>query len=269
MDTTQADMQRRTDGARYAIEARGLVKSYHDPKRGRVDAVRGIDLAIKAGEVYGLLGQNGAGKTTTLRMLATILPPTGGTALIDGVDVAADPIEVRRRLGFLSGSTGLYPRLTPRETLRHFGTLHGLPRVQLDQRIEELLGVFDMRGWADGRCEALSTGQRQKVSIARALLHDPAVLILDEPTTGLDVLATSAMIEFIESRRAAGTCVLFSTHVLSEAERLCDRIGIIHRGRVLAEGTTAELREATGEEWLEDVFKKVVLGSGEAPQDEA
>jgi sodium transport system ATP-binding protein len=210
------------------------------------------------------LGQNGAGKTSTLRMLATILPPSEGTARIDGIDVVQDPIEVRRRLGFLSGSTGLYPRLTPRETLQHFGVLHGIAPERLAARIDELLGVFDMRTWADGRCEALSTGQRQKVSIARALLHDPAVLILDEPTTGLDVLATSAMIEFIESRRAAGTCVLFSTHVLSEAERLCDRIGIIHQGQVLACGTKEELRAQTGATWLEDVFKRIVLGGATA-----
>ena len=167
-------------------------------------------------------------------------------------------------MGFLSGSTGLYPRLTPRETLQHFGVLHGIAPERLAARIDELLGVFDMRPWADGRCEALSTGQRQKVSIARALLHDPAVLILDEPTTGLDVLATSAMIEFIESRRAAGTCVLFSTHVLSEAERLCDRIGIIHQGQVLACGTKEELRAQTGATWLEDVFKRIVLGGATA-----
>jgi sodium transport system ATP-binding protein len=247
-----------------AIEAIGLKKSYHDPKRGRVDAVRGINLRIMPGEIFGLLGQNGAGKTSTLRMLATILPPSEGTARIDGIDVVQDPIEVRRRLGFLSGSTGLYPRLTPRETLQHFGVLHGIAPERLAARIDELLGVFDMRPWADGRCEALSTGQRQKVSIARALLHDPAVLILDEPTTGLDVLATSAMIEFIESRRAAGTCVLFSTHVLSEAERLCDRIGIIHQGQVLACGTKEELRAQTGATWLEDVFKRIVLGGATA-----
>jgi sodium transport system ATP-binding protein len=249
---------------RPAIEAIGLKKSYHDPKRGRVDAVRGINLRIMPGEIFGLLGQNGAGKTSTLRMLATILPPSEGTARIDGIDVVQDPIEVRRRLGFLSGSTGLYPRLTPRETLQHFGVLHGIAPERLAARIDELLGVFDMRTWADGRCEALSTGQRQKVSIARALLHDPAVLILDEPTTGLDVLATSAMIEFIESRRAAGTCVLFSTHVLSEAERLCDRIGIIHQGQVLACGTKEELRAQTGATWLEDVFKRIVLGGATA-----
>lgn len=238
----------------HAIQAIGLTKSYVDPKRGRVEALRGLDLACSAGEIYGLLGPNGAGKTTTLRILATILAPTSGTATVAGVDVTRDPLEARRRIGFLSGTTGLYPRLTPRETLRYFGTLHGLEQEPLEARIEELVDAFSMRDYADGRCEALSTGQKQKVSIARAVLHDPAVLILDEPTTGLDILASSAMIEFIDAARARGTCVLFSTHVLSEAEHLCDRIGIIHRGTLLASGTLDELARRTGKEWLEDIF---------------
>jgi len=241
-----------------AIEARGLVKSYADPSRGVVQAVRGIDLECRAGEIFGLLGPNGAGKTTTLRMLATILAPSAGTARIAGVDVVAEPLRARQLLGFLSGTTGLYPRLSPRETLEYFGKLHGLAGTALQARVAELIEVFGLGSYADGRCEALSTGQRQKVSIARAVLHDPPVLILDEPTTGLDVLASSAMIEFIESRRAAGTCVLFSTHVLSEAERLCDRIGVIFAGRVLDVGTKAELAERTGQRWLEDIFKELV-----------
>jgi sodium transport system ATP-binding protein len=253
-------------GAReLAIEARGLTKSYVDPSRGLVAAVRGIDLECRAGEIYGLLGPNGAGKTTTLRMLSTILAPTSGTARVAGVDVVKDPLEARRRLGFLSGSTGLYPRLSPRETLTYFGKLHGLAKDELAARVEELITVFDITSYADGRCESLSTGQKQKVSIARAVLHDPPVLILDEPTTGLDVLASSAMIEFIESRRLAGTCVLFSTHVLSEAERLCDRIGVIFGGRMLDVGTRAELAERTGKHWLEDIFKELVRRAGEDP----
>jgi sodium transport system ATP-binding protein len=223
--------------------------------------VRGLDLDCHAGEIYGLLGPNGAGKTTTLRMLATILSPTSGTAVIDGVNVSEDPLEVRRRIGFLSASTGLYPRLTARETLEYFGRLHGMPADQLAARIDELLELFDIRSFEDGRCQGLSSGQRQRVSIARAVLHDPPVLILDEPTTGLDILASSDMIDFIESRREAGTCVLFSTHILSEAERLCNRIGVIHQGRMLAVGTLDELRERTGREWLEDVFKALVASA--------
>lgn len=252
--------------ARNAIEAAGLRKLFVDPKRGRVEALCGLDLECRQGEIFGLLGPNGAGKTTSLRVLATLLAPTSGTARVDGIDVAADPLEVRRRIGFLSGTTGLYPRLTPRETLAYFGKLHGIEASELDRRIDAMLDRFGMREYADARCESLSTGQKQKVSISRAVLHDPPVLILDEPTTGLDVLASAAMIEFIESRRAAGTCVLFSTHVLSEAERLCDRIGIIFRGRLLAAGTIAELSERTGKKWLADVFLEVVrLGGDGAP----
>ncbi len=241
-----------------AIEARELRKTFHDHERGAVEAVRGVDLICHPGEIFGLLGPNGAGKTTTLRMLATILTPTSGTAFIDGIEVSDDPLEVRRRIGFLSTSTGLYARLTARETLEYFGRLHGLEGKELDDRIEFLLDAFDINPFASGRCEGLSTGQRQRVSIARAVLHDPPVLILDEPTTGLDIMASSDMIDFIDSRREAGTCVLFSTHILSEAERLCDRIGIIHDGRMLAAGTLDQLRERTGVEWLEDVFKALV-----------
>jgi sodium transport system ATP-binding protein len=252
-----------------AVEARGLTKVYLDRKRGPVEALRSLDLTCRAGEIYGLLGPNGAGKTTTLRILATILAPTAGRARIAGVDVVTEPLEARRRLGFLSASTGLYPRLTARETLRYFGRLHGLEGEELEQRIESLVDSFDMGAFADGRCGALSTGQKQRVSIARAVLHDPPVLILDEPTTGLDILASGAMIDFIESRRAAGTCVLFSTHILSEAERLCDRIGVIHGGRLLAVGSYEELAERTGREWLEDIFRVLVeeAAVGDGPGD--
>jgi sodium transport system ATP-binding protein len=241
-----------------AIEARALRKHYQDPRRGTVEALAGLDLECRFGEIYGLLGPNGAGKTTTLRILATILAPTSGAARVDGLDVQADPLEVRRRIGFLSTSTGLYPRLTARETLRYFGKLHGMQPDELEPRIEELIETFELRSIADGRCEGFSTGQKQKVSIARAVLHDPPVLVLDEPTTGLDIMASSAMIEFVESRRAAGTCVLLSTHVMSEAERLCDRIGVIYAGKLLAAGTYEELAADTGREWLDEIFRELV-----------
>lgn len=241
-----------------AIHAEGLKKTFHDPQRGVVEAVKGVDLDCKPGEIYGLLGPNGAGKTTTLRMLSTILAPTAGMARIDGIDVKSNPLEVRRRIGFLSGSTGLYPRLTGRETLRYFAELHGLTGDALESSIAKSMDDFDLHDFADGRCESLSTGQKQRVSIARAVVHDPPVLILDEPTTGLDIMASSDMIDFIESRREAGRCVLFSTHILSEAERLCDRIGVVYDGRMLASGTLAALREDTGTEWLEDVFRELV-----------
>lgn len=241
-----------------AIHAQGLRKTFRDPQRGVVEAVKGIDMDCRKGEIYGLLGPNGAGKTTTLRMLSTILAPTSGTARIDGIEVKDDPLEVRRRIGFLSGSTGLYPRLTGRETLRYFGELHGLKGDRLEAAIQKCLDDFDLHDFVDGRCESLSTGQKQRVSIARAVVHDPPVLILDEPTTGLDIMASSDMIDFIESRREAGRCVLFSTHILSEAQRLCDRIGVVYNGRMLASGTLDQLRAVTGMEWLEDVFRELV-----------
>jgi sodium transport system ATP-binding protein len=241
-----------------AVVAQGLTKSYAHPDKGEVHALRGLDLAANYGEIFGLLGPNGAGKSTTLRILATTLRPTGGRALVDGVDVAQNPEEVRRRIGFLSATTGLYPRLDARETLRYFGTLHGIEKTALERRIEELIETFSMSGFAKQRCEQLSSGQKQRVNIARAVLHDPRVLILDEPTTGLDILGTSEMIDFIQSRKDGRRCVLFSTHVLSEAERLCDRIGIIHGGELLGVGTLDELRANTGARWLEDVFKEYV-----------
>ena len=247
-----------------AVQTRGLRKSYVDPERGQVDALCGLDLDCQWGEVYGLLGPNGAGKTTTLRILGTLLAPTAGTARVAGADVSAEPLEVRRRIGYLSASTGLYPRLTGRETLAYFGRMHGLAGEVLDARIEELKAAFDLAEFFDRRCEGMSTGQRQRVNIARAVLHDPRVLILDEPTTGLDILATSDMIEFIASRKDSGTCVLFSTHVLSEAERLCDRLGIIDHGRLLAEGTLDELRAVTGREFLDEVFQELVRRGSEA-----
>ncbi|MCZ6596050.1 MAG: ATP-binding cassette domain-containing protein, partial [Planctomycetota bacterium] len=208
-----------------AIHTEDLRKVFSDPQRGDVEALAGIDLECRYGEIYGLLGPNGAGKTTMLRILATILAPTAGRASIAGVDVAVDPLEVRRRLGYLSSSTGLYARLSARETLLYFGKLHGLQDGRLGERVDELIAMFQITEFADQRCEGLSSGQRQRVSIARAVLHDPEVLILDEPTTGLDILGTSDMIDFIASRRSEGRCVLFSTHILVEAERLCDRIG--------------------------------------------
>ena len=243
------------------IEVANLRKEFD-----KLVAVNDVSFAARPGAIFGLLGPNGAGKTTTLRMLATILAPTAGTGSVAGADIQREPLEVRRRIGFLSASTGLYPRLTGREIFHYFGTLFGLPENELEARIEELIEAFDLSVFVDQRCESLSSGQKQRISIARAVLHDPKVLILDEPTTGLDILATGDMIDFIAARRSAGRCVLFSTHVLSEAERLCDRIGIIDRGRVLAVGTIDELRERTGRQYLDEVFRSLV--SGETPSDD-
>jgi sodium transport system ATP-binding protein len=243
-----------------AIIAEGLGKVFLDRHRGEVAAARDISFQCHYGEVFGLLGPNGAGKTTTLRMLSTVLSPTSGRATVAGHDVVLEALAVRRSIGFLSGSTGLYARFTPRETLEYFGRLHRMDRRRLRERIEEVLDLLEVRPYADVRCERLSTGNRQRVSIARAIVHDPPVLILDEPTLGLDVLVAASLVRFIEECRARGKCVIFSTHILPEAERLCDRIAVIHGGEVRAVGTPAELRALTGKELLEEVFLALVRG---------
>ncbi len=247
-----------SDPTSSAVRASGLSKSYVSKGRGEVRALDHLDLDCRYGEIYGLLGPNGAGKSTCLRILTTMLAPTSGHAWVHGIEVAEDPIEVRRRIGFLSATTGLYARLDARETLTYFGKLHGMSGEQLEARVEELLDAFDMRSFAERRCEHMSSGQKQRVSIARAVLHDPAVLVLDEPTTGLDILATSDMIDFIASRKDERRCVMLSTHILSEAERLCDRIGILYRGRLLGVGTLDELRAETGRDYLDGVFREFV-----------
>ena len=240
------------------IEARQLVKRFPDKKRGAVCAVDRVTFSCRPGEIYGLLGANGAGKTTTLRILATILAPTEGTAVVAGYDVAKEPQKVRSCVGFLSTATALYGRLSAREMVEYFGRLHGLGEKALQRRTDELFDRLEMDDFRDRRCDKLSTGMKQKVSIARTLVHDPSVMIFDEPTAGLDVMAARTIVRFIRECRGSGKTVIFSTHVMSEAEKLCDHIGIIHGGRLLAEGTLPELRERTGLRDLEDIFVKVV-----------
>src|SRR5579871_5665181 len=236
------------------IEARHLVKRFRDPKRGIVRAVDGVSFSCRPGEIYGLLGANGAGKTTTLRMLATILTPTEGTAVVAGFDVTRDPQLVRSHVGFLSTATALYGRLTALEMVQYFGRLHGLGEAALRSRIDELFTRLEMNDFRDRRCDKLSTGMKQKVSIARTLVHDPSVMIFDEPTVGLDVMAARSIVGFIRECREHGKTVIFSTHVMSEVEKLCDHIGIIHGGKLLAEGTLPELRDRYGKQDLEDIF---------------
>src|SRR4051812_30102595 len=222
-------------------------------------AVDGLSFSVSRGEIYGLLGPNGAGKTTTLRILAGLLPPPGGVARVEDVDVASAPREAQRRLGFLTGGTGLYARLTGREVLAYFGALQGLAPPAVDARLATLSTALDLTGLLDKRCEALSSGQKQRVSIARAVLHDPPVLILDEPTVGLDVLASRFLREYIGSERSRGKAIIFSTHYLAEAELLCDRVGMMHEGRLIAEGPPAELRaRAGGASSLEEAFLRLV-----------
>jgi len=228
---------------------------------GDVLAVVELSLSIPGGEIYGLLGPNGAGKTTALRMLAGLLAPSLGSARVAGYDAGTS--SAKQRLGYLSGSTGLFGRLTPREVLDYFGQIHGLARTAIDQRVAVLAPALALHGILDRRCEALSTGERQRVSIARAVLHDPAVLILDEPTSGLDVLASRFMREFICAERARGKAVLFSTHYLAEAELLCDRIGFLHRGRLIAEGSPTDIRAQTGKSSLEEAFLALAQEPGD------
>ncbi|MGB6670212.1 MAG: ATP-binding cassette domain-containing protein [Candidatus Acidiferrum sp.] len=240
------------------IEARSLSKRFQDKKRGEIRAVDGVSFTCEPGRIYGLLGANGAGKTTTLRMLATILEPTDGTAIINGFDVVEQPEKVRANVGFLSTATALYPRLTAQEMVEYFGRLNGLDEPTLKKRIDDIFQRLNMNDFRDRRCDKLSTGQKQKTSIARTLVHDPAVMIFDEPTTGLDVMTARTIIGFIADCRDRGKTVIFSTHIMSEVERLCNHIGIIHSGKLLEEGTLTELRAKHNEHNLEEIIVKVV-----------
>jgi sodium transport system ATP-binding protein len=239
------------------IEARHLTKIYRDKKRGEFRAVDDVSFTCAPGRIYGLLGANGAGKTTTLRMLATLVTPSAGDARVAGCDVATQPAHVRARVGFLAASTALYGRLTARETIAYFGRLHGLDDARIAARTDHLAGELGMEEFLDRRVDSFSTGMKQKTSIARTLVHDPEVLILDEPTLGLDVMAARGIVRFVRDCRARGKTVIYSTHIMSEVEKLCDRVGIIHGGKLLAEGTLEELRERHSEQDLEEIFVKI------------
>lgn len=240
------------------IQVRHLAKTYEDAQGGQIRAIEDVTLSCNAGEVYGLLGANGAGKTTTLRCLATILQPTAGTAQIAGYDLVKQPDGVRRSIGFLSAGSGGYARLTPRETLSFFASIHGLSGAQLHDRVEQTLTMFDVTGFADRPFDKLSTGMKQRVGLARAVVHDPPVLILDEPTSGLDPVVSKIVEDAVIRLARDGKCILFSTHLLEQAQAICDRIGIIGSGRVLAEGTLAELCAATGATNLREAFFALV-----------
>jgi sodium transport system ATP-binding protein len=235
------------------IEVRSLHKEF-----GSVVAVDDVSFSAADGVVTGLLGPNGAGKTTTLRMLTTLIAPDRGKALIDGLDVALAPIEARRRIGVLPDARGLYPRLTAREHVHYAGELHGLRGEALETRTAELLDLLDMRGIADRRAEGFSHGERVKVALARALVHGPRNVMLDEPTNGLDVMSTRAVRDLIRRLRDQGKCVLFSSHVMQEVSALCDRIVVIARGRVVAEGTPEEIKARAGKDNLEEAFVSVI-----------
>ncbi len=235
------------------IEVTDLHKAF-----GAVKAVDGVTFTAHDGEITGLLGPNGAGKTTTLRMLYTLMRPDAGTVRVDGIDAAIDPLAVRRVLGVLPDARGLYKRLTARENIDYFARLHGMDQATLDQRREALADALDMREILARRTEGFSQGERVKTAIARALVHDPRNVILDEPTNGLDVMATRGLRAFMRKLRAEGRCVLFSSHIMQEVALLCDRIVVIAAGRVVADETPDALRQQTGEANLEDAFVKLI-----------
>jgi sodium transport system ATP-binding protein len=245
-----------------AVTVRSLSKDYVDSQKGVVHACQDLSFDAFPGEVFGILGTNGAGKTTTLRLLSTVLRPTRGEASVAGYNVVSQPDGVRRSIGFLSADTGVYGRLTAREMIEYFGRLNGLALNLISRRIEEISAVLDMSEFLDRRCDKLSGGQRQRVNIARTIVHDPPVLIFDEPTAGLDILAAAQIVRFVKSSRERGRCVIFSTHVMREAEKLCDRLIILHRGSVCAAGSVADLRRQFGRDDLEDVFLEAVAKCG-------
>lgn len=227
-------------------------------------AVDGVSFSVSVGEVYGLLGENGAGKTTTLRMILGLLEPTSGYAMVGGFRSTESPDEVKSRIGLVSTSAGLYQWLTPREMLLFFADLYGTPLPTAQQKLEELADLFALRDFLDRRCATLSTGQKQRVNLARSLIHDPPVLLLDEPTRGLDVLGSKVIFDYISRARDAGKATIVSTHRLDEAERLCDRFGLLHRGRLMHEGTLAELQQATGLQTLTEMFLQGLASRSEA-----
>lgn len=227
-----------------------------------VRAVDGVSFTAPDGEITGMLGPNGAGKTTLLRMLATLVLPDSGTATIGGLDVVRDRYAVRRRIGVLSDARGLYPRLTARENISYYGALHGISGAALAKRVDELVAALGIADIADRRALGFSQGERMKVAIARALVHDPDTILLDEPTNGLDIMSTRALRELLRGLRASGRCLLFSSHVMQEVSALCTRIVILGHGRVVETGTAAELVAQSGEKSLEEAFVRL-LGSGE------
>ncbi len=239
------------------IEVQNLHKSF-----GEIQALKGVTFTARDGEITGLLGPNGAGKTTCLRILYTVMNPDQGKAIVDGLDTVADRLAIQKTIGVLPDAAGIYPRLTARENIRYYGRMHGLNGSRLEERINELSSIFDMEAFIDRRTEGFSTGQRVKVAIGRSLIHDPRNVLLDEPTSGLDVMSTRAMRDVIRRMRDDGKCVLFSSHIMQEISALCDRVVVIAKGEIVADGTPEQLLESTGKENLEDAFVEVI-GSGE------
>ncbi|MCZ7542148.1 MAG: ABC transporter ATP-binding protein [Anaerolineae bacterium] len=248
------------------VEAEGLVKRFK-----RVTAVDGLSFTARGGEVFGLLGPNGAGKTTTLRLLATVLEPTAGTARVNGYDIRTEKAKVRAALGLLVEDAGLYRKVSARDHLRYFGRLHGVNGAELERRVDYLIDALGMAAFADRDTEGFSRGMKRRVVMGITLIHDPQVVILDEPTIGLDVVSTRAVRDMIRQFRDVGRCVIISTHLMDEVQRLCDRVAIIHNGRILAQGTPDALTAQAGAPDLETAFVKIVgeealLETGDPPR---
>jgi ABC-2 type transport system ATP-binding protein/sodium transport system ATP-binding protein len=243
----------REGSSRAVIDVRDLVKTFPSLS-GEVLAVAGVTLQVSPGEVFGLLGANGAGKTTTLRMMLGLLKPTSGSARIAGFDVATNPENVKRNIALVSASAGLYQWLTPRELMHYFADLYDVPEDAAVARVDLLADLFDLRKFIDRQCAGMSTGQQQRVNLARSLMHDPPVVLMDEPTRGLDIVGSKRIFDFTAHLKEIGKAVIFCTHRLEEAQRLCTRFGLMFRGRLQLEGNLNELRQATGRESLTDMF---------------
>jgi len=250
------------------IHVEHLSKSFRDYRRGWVPAVVDVGFDCRPGEIFGLLGPNGAGKTTTLRVLSTVLRPTGGRAVVAGYDVLEEPEAVRAHIGYMSASTGIYDRMTAWELVQYFGRLYGMEPARLRERMEAIFGWLQMDDFRDVLGSKMSTGMRQKVSIARTVVHDPPVLIFDEPTSGLDVLVARVVLRKIAELRDQGKTIVFSTHAMHEVEKLCSRVAVIHKGRVQAEGEPAELLDRFDQPDLEELFFHLVERAEAGPRDE-
>jgi sodium transport system ATP-binding protein len=240
------------------ISVKQLTKIFVQKNGSSFYAVDNLSFSAEDGQIVCLLGVNGAGKTTTMRILSTVFKPTSGTATINGYDINSQAQQVRENLGFLSGDTGLYNRLSTREFITYFGRLYGLTDPVISARIAEMAELLDMKDFIDKKIDFLSTGMKQKVSIVRSIIHDPPVMIFDEPTAGLDILTARNIVSFIRDCKNRGKCVLFSTHIMREAERLADKVVMIHKGKILADGSLEALRQASGQQDLDDIFISLV-----------
>jgi sodium transport system ATP-binding protein len=245
------------------VEVEGLTKAYPDLESGQFLALDHVDFHVGSGEIFGLLGPNGAGKTTALRILSTVLRPTSGYARVNGFDVTTHPDQVRYSIGFVSNNTAIYDRMTAWEMVEYFGKLHGIPDERLADRMEQIFEQLQMDEIRNLACGQMSTGMKQKVSIARAIVHDPPVLVFDEASIGLDVLVARALLKIINSFRDQGKCIIFSTHIMREVEKLCDRVGILFRGKMLAMGTLPELAEKYKNDDFEELFFELLMQSDE------